>query len=103
MSKKLTSLHLPNNYKDALVIARECLPAGKAVANPDNILRSALFEGRNHKIASVVRLHDRPLEFIKPQIIRDESYNIPQAVSNPNSCHWRKKIAFLSPWDSQEK
>jgi hypothetical protein len=55
--------------KDSLVIARECLPAGKAVANPDNILRSVLFEGKNHKIASVVRFHDRPLEFIKPQII----------------------------------
>jgi hypothetical protein len=73
MSKKLTSLYLPNSDKDALVIAGECLPAGKAVANPDNILRSALFEGKNHKIASVVRLHDPPFEFIKPQIIRKKA------------------------------
>jgi hypothetical protein len=60
---------LPNSYKDALVVTGECLPAGKAVANPDNIVRSALIEGKNHKIASVVRLHDHPLELIKPQII----------------------------------
>jgi hypothetical protein len=73
MSKKPPSLYLPNSDKDSLVIARECLPAGKAVANPDNILRTALFEGKNHKIASVVRLHDRPLEFIKPQIIREKA------------------------------
>jgi hypothetical protein len=69
MSKKTPSPYLPNSDKDSLVIARECLPAGKAVANPDNIRRSALFEGKNHKIVSVVRLHDRPLELIKPQII----------------------------------
>ena len=69
MSKKLTSLYLPNSDNDALVNAGECLPAGKAVANPDNIVRSALIEGKNHKIASVVRLHDRPLEFIKHEII----------------------------------
>jgi hypothetical protein len=69
MSKKLTSLYLPKSDKDSFVIAKECLPAGKAVANPDKILRSALVEGKNHKIASVVRLHDRPLEFIKHQII----------------------------------
>ncbi|MGA2333397.1 MAG: hypothetical protein ABSG75_16730 [Syntrophales bacterium] len=69
MSKKLTTLYLPNSDNNALMNARECLPAGEAVANPDNILQSALFEGKNHKIASVVRLHDRPLEFIKSQII----------------------------------
>jgi hypothetical protein len=73
MSKKLTSLHLPNSYKDAPVIAREYLPAGKAAANQDNILRTALFEEKIHKIASVVRLHARPLEFIKPQIIRKKA------------------------------
>lgn len=69
MSKKTPSLYFPNRDKDSFAIAKECLPAGKAVANPDNILRSALFEGKNHKIASVVRLHDRPLEFIKPQTV----------------------------------
>ena len=69
MSKKLTSLYLPNSDKDALVIAGECLPAGKAVAKPDNIVRSALIEGRNHEMASAVQLHDHPLKFIKPQII----------------------------------
>ena len=69
MSKKTPSLYLPNSDKDSLVIAGECVPAGKAVANPDNIVRFALIEGKNHKIASVVRLHDHPLEFIKQQII----------------------------------
>jgi hypothetical protein len=69
MSKKTPSLYLPNSDKVALVITGECLPAGKAVANPDNIVRFALIEGKNHKIASVVRLHDHPLEFIKHQII----------------------------------
>ncbi len=69
MSKELTFLYLPHSDKDALVVARECLPAGKAVAKRDNILRFALFEGKNHKIASVVRLYDRPLKFMNPQII----------------------------------
>jgi hypothetical protein len=32
-----------------------------------------LFERKNHKIASVVRFHARPLEFIKPQIIRKKA------------------------------
>jgi len=68
MSKKISSLYLPSD-KDSFAIAWECLPAGKAVANPDNILRSALIEGKNHKTASAFRLHDRPLEFMKPQII----------------------------------
>ena len=69
MRKKTPSLYLPNSDKDSLVIAKKCLPAGKAVANTDTILRFTLFEGKNHKIASVVRCHDRPLEFVKPQII----------------------------------
>ncbi len=73
MSKKIPSLYFPNRDKDSLVIAGECLPAGKAVANPDNILRSALFEGKNHRIASVARLHDRPLELIKPQTIEKKT------------------------------
>jgi hypothetical protein len=73
MSKKTPSLYLPSSDKDSLVIARERLPADKAAANPDNILRPALFEGKNHKIASVARFHDRPLELKKPQIIEKKA------------------------------
>jgi hypothetical protein len=73
MSKKLTSLYLPNSDKDALVIAGECLPAGKAVANKDGIVLSALIEGRNHKIASTIQLHDHPVKFIKPQITGEKT------------------------------
>src|SRR5512136_2651164 len=73
MPKKTPSLYLPNSDKDALVIARECLPAGKAAANPDTILRFALFEGKDHNIASAFRCNDRPLEFIKPQMVEKKT------------------------------
>jgi len=95
MSKKTPSLYLPNSDKDSLVIARECLPAGKAVANPDNILRTALFEGKNHKIASVVRLHDRPLEFIKPQIIRKKAIISRRLCQILIPAHGEKKSLFF--------
>ena len=98
MSKKLTPLHLPNSDKDALVIAGECVPAGKPVANKDDIVPSALIEGRNHKVASTVQLHDHPVKFIKPQITAGKA--IPtrmlcQILIPPNSSRGGKNALFL--------
>jgi hypothetical protein len=101
MPKKLTSLYLPKSDKDALVIAGECVPAGKAVANPDNILRTALIEGKNHKIASVVRLHDHPLELIEPQIVGKKAIPYRRLCQILIPAIAEKKSLFAPP-DSQE-
>jgi len=98
MSKKLTSLRLPNSDKDALVIAGEYLPAGKAVKNKNDVAPSALIEGGNPKVTSTVQLHDHPVKFFKPQITAEKA--IPTRMScqiliPPDSSGGRKNAFFL--------
>lgn len=56
---------LPESDENALKIARVCLLAGLCEEDLGTVLKAALQEEKNHKIASAIKLYDRLLAFIE--------------------------------------
>lgn len=59
---------LPEKEENTLKIARGCLQAGMEATDLGIVLKAALYEEKNHKIASSIQFYDHLLEFIESHV-----------------------------------
>jgi len=90
--------HLPETDENLLMIAHTCILAGIDESDREVILKAALREEANHRIASAIRLYDHLLAFMEKLVSRDEETPSPETFGTwMTALERRAALSLLHP------